>query len=101
MTPIQHHDKRRAKGMSARSELMLDLLREMLADGLQCEVMECNNRAIYREIGSRAAVYKAMKWLLDNRYVILKKSERDARARIFTISHKGTEYLADDLTGIA
>ena len=101
MTPIQHHDKRLTKAMSARAELMLDHLREMVADGLRCEIMECINYAVYRKIGSTSAVQTAMTWLLKNKYVILKKSDRDARARIYTISQKGRNYLADDQTKAA
>jgi hypothetical protein len=98
MTPLQHHDKRTAKGMSNHAELMLDLLREMVADGLPCEVMECNNLAVYREIGSPATLHKSMKWLLENRYVTLKPSERDARAKTCALTRKGIDYLADDQT---
>ena len=98
MTPLQHHDKRTAKGMSNHAELMLDLLREMLVDGLPCEVMECNNLAVYREIGSPATLHKSMKWLLKNGYITLKTSERDARAKTCALTRKGIDYLADDQT---
>ena len=98
MTPLQHHDKRTAKGMSNHAELMLDLLREMVADGLPCEVMECNNLAVYREIGSPATLHKSMKWLLKNGYITLKTSERDARAKTCALTRKGIDYLADDQT---
>ena len=96
MTPLQHHNKRLTRTMSARAELMLDLLREMVADGLPCEVMECNNLAVYRQLGSPSAMRKAMDWLLENKYVILKKSDRDARAKTYAITRKGIDYLADD-----
>ena len=98
MTPLQHHDKRTAKGMSNHAELMLDLLREMLVDGLPCEVIECNNLAVYREIGSPATLHKSMKWLLKNGYITLKTSERDARAKTCALTRKGIDYLADDQT---
>jgi len=98
MSPLQHHDKRTAKGMSNHAELMLDLLREMVADGLPCEVMECNNLAVYREIGSPATLHKSMKWLLKNGYITLKTSERDARAKTCALTRKRIDYLADDQT---
>ena len=98
MTPLQHHDKRTAKGMSNHAELMLDLLREMLVDGLPCTVMECNNLAVYREIGSPATLHKSMKWLLENRYIALKTSDKDARAKTCALTRKGIDYLADDQT---
>ena len=98
MTPLQHHDKRTAKGMGIHAELMLDLLREMLVDGLPCEVMECNNLAVYREIGSPATLHKSMKWLLENKYIALTISERDARAKTCALTRKGIDYLADDQT---
>jgi hypothetical protein len=98
MTPLQHHDKRTAKGMGIHAELMLDLLREMLVDGLPCEVMECNNLAVYREIGSPATLHKSMKWLLENKYIALTTSERDARAKTCALTRKGIDYLADDQT---
>ena len=98
MTPLQHHDKRTAKGMGNHAELLLDLLREMLVDGLPCTVMECNNLAVYREIGSPATLHKSMKWLLKNGYITLKTSERDARAKTCVLTRKGIDYLADDQT---
>lgn len=98
MTPLQHHDKRTAKGMGIHAELMLDLLREMLVDGLPCTVMECNNLAVYREIGSPATLHKSMKWLLENKYIALTTSERDARAKTCALTRKGIDYLADDQT---
>jgi hypothetical protein len=98
MTPLQHHDKRTAKGMGIHAELMLNLLREMLVDGLPCEVMECNNLAVYREIGSPATLHKSMKWLLENKYIALTTSERDARAKTCALTRKGIDYLADDQT---
>jgi hypothetical protein len=101
MTPLQHHNKRLAKIMSARAELLLDLMREMVADGLTCEIMRCNNLAVYRQLGSPSAMHKAMDWLLKNKYVILEKSDRDARAKTLTITRKGLEYLADAQTEAA
>ena len=98
MSPLEHHDKRTAKGMSNHAELMLDLLREMVADVLPCTVMECNNLAVYRRIGSPATLHKAMKWLCKNGYVVLKTSERDARAKTCFLTRKGIDYLADDQT---
>ena len=98
MTPLQHNDKRTAKGIGIHAELMLDLLREMLVDGLPCEVMECNNLAVYREIGSPATLHKSMKWLLENKYIALTTSERDARAKTCALTRKGIDYLADDQT---
>lgn len=98
MSPLQHHNKRTAKGMSNHAELLLDLLREMLADDLPCTMMECNNMGVYREIGSPATLHKSMRWLLAHKYVTLKQSDRDARAKTCTLTRKGIDYLADDQT---
>ena len=98
MSPLQHHDKRLAKDMTPRAELLLDLVREMVADGLPCEVMECNNLAVYKQIGSPAVMHKSMRWLLAHKYVVLKTSERDARAKTCALTRKGIDYLADDQT---
>ena len=98
MSPLEHHDKRTAKGMSNHAELMLDLLREMLVDGLPCTVMECNNLAVYREIGSPATLHKTMRWLTEHRYIALSKSDKDSRAKTCALTRKGIDYLADDQT---
>lgn len=97
MSPLKHHAYRKSKGVSLHAELLLDLVREMLADGLPCTVMECNNMAVYREIGSPATLHKAMRWLIANRYVVLKPSDKDARAKTCALTRKGIDYLADDL----
>ena len=98
MTPLKHHTYRLSKGMGNHAELLLDLVKEMVADGLPCTLMECNNMAVYREIGSPATLHKAMKWLIENKYIALKESERDARAKTCALTRKGIDYLADEQT---
>lgn len=98
MTPLQHHDKRKAKGMSNHAELMLDLLREMLVDGMYCTVMEYNQMAVYRQIASAPTLHKTMKWLIEHRYITLSKSDKDSRSKTCALTRKGIDYLADDQT---
>lgn len=82
--------------MSDHAELLLELVKNMMADGLTREVMACNHLAVYHQLGSASTMHKAMEWLEDNRYISVDRSDRDARARTCTVTRKGLNYLADD-----
>lgn len=82
--------------MSLHAELLLELVKDMMADGLTREMMACNHLAVYRDIGSAPTMHKAMLWLTNNHYIVVERSDRDARAKDCTVTRKGLNYLADD-----
>lgn len=96
MTPLQHHEKRLKHGMSEHAELLLELVKNMMADGLTREMMACNHLAVYHQLGSSSTMHKAMQFLVDSGYISVDKTDRDARARACTVTRKGLNYLADD-----
>lgn len=96
MTPLQHHERRLANGLSIQAELMMDLLSEMMADGLGREMMACNHLAVYREIGSPATMHRAMADLVKAKYVKMEKSDKDSRAKTCTLTKKGLDYLSGE-----
>lgn len=96
MTPLQHHQKRIKANISIQAELLLDLVKTMMADGQPRTLMACNDLAVYHKIGSSSTMHKAMDSLVKNKLVVFINHDKDGRSKHCSITQRGFYYLADD-----
>jgi len=66
MIAIKMHMKREKKGMSVVAELLLNLI---VSYGKGVSIMELVEQAHNINVSSQATSHRALKWLMDNKYI--------------------------------
>jgi len=66
MQAIKLHMKREKKGMSVVAELLLDLI---VSYGKGVSIMDLVDKANEINVASPATSHRALKWLIDNKYI--------------------------------
>jgi len=66
MQAIKLHIKREKKGMSVVAELLLDLI---VSYGKGVSIMDLVDKANEINVASPATSHRALKWLIDNKYI--------------------------------
>jgi len=94
--PLDWHKRRSGKGMSAKAELVLNVLYSQFAIGnsVSMQVMELSKAIQNLGICSMVSGHIALTWLKDNGYVKLLQSSEDRRIKTVELTAKGKGYFA-------
>jgi hypothetical protein len=89
MKLLDQHDKRVKMGMSIYAEILLDIIdtyQELSMMGLLAQALD-------HKVASQATLIQAIKWLANNNFIKVSKSEGDSRMKNCSIMQRGTLYL--------
>jgi len=94
--PLDWHKRRSGRGMSAKAELVLNVLYSQVASGsnVPVQVMELSKSVQNLGICSMVSGHIALTWLKDNGYVKLLQAPQDRRIKTVELTAKGKGYFA-------
>lgn len=91
--PLDWHKKRLSKGMTAKTELVLNALQTSKTPQ---NVMTLMKNLLNLKIGSLATCHHSLAWLIDNGYAKAVTSNEDHRMKTIEISNKGKGYFDNE-----
>ena len=88
--PLDWHKKRLTKGMTTKTELVLNAIQ---ANKAPQNVMTLMKNLLSLKIGSMATCHNSLSWLIDNGYAKAVTDNEDHRMKTIEISNKGKGYF--------
>ncbi len=93
MTPFTHHKKRLKHGITASTEIILDLCRRWPAPG--CTQSELRALAIQEEVASSATIHNSIHALIERDLIEVRPCKYDRRAMRLRVTPAGKRLLGD------